>query len=54
LNVRRVSDVRQIEINRAEPLLPDPVPFGFEIGIGKFTPSLYKQNGTYITVGQEE
>jgi hypothetical protein len=27
LNVHRVSDVKQIEIHTAEPLVPDPSPF---------------------------
>jgi hypothetical protein len=27
LNVHRGSDVRQIEIHTAEPLVPDPIPF---------------------------
>jgi hypothetical protein len=31
LNVHRVSDVRQIEIHIAEPLVPDPSHFGVEI-----------------------
>jgi hypothetical protein len=31
LNVRRVSDVKQLEIHRTEPLVPDPSPFGVEI-----------------------
>jgi hypothetical protein len=33
LNVHRVSDVRQIEIHTAEPLVPDPSPFEVEIAI---------------------
>jgi hypothetical protein len=33
LNVNRVSDVRQIKIHTAEPLVPDPSPFDFEIAI---------------------
>jgi hypothetical protein len=36
LNVHRVSDVRQIEIHTAEPLVPDPSPFEVEIAIAKF------------------
>jgi hypothetical protein len=36
LNVHRVSDVRQIEIHTAEPLLPDPSPFEVEIAIANF------------------
>jgi hypothetical protein len=35
LNVHRVSDVRQIEIHTAEPLVPDRVPFDIEIVIAK-------------------
>jgi hypothetical protein len=33
LNVHRVSDVRQIEIHTAEPLVPDRSPFEVEIAI---------------------
>jgi hypothetical protein len=33
LNVHSVSDVRQIEIHTAEPLVPDPSPFEVEIAI---------------------
>jgi hypothetical protein len=36
LNVHRVSDVRQIEIQTAEPLVPDPSPSEVEIAIAKF------------------
>jgi hypothetical protein len=36
LNVRRFSDVRQIEIHTTEPLVPDPSPFEVEIAIAKF------------------
>jgi hypothetical protein len=35
LNVHRVSSVRQIEIHRAEPLVPDPSPFEVETTIKK-------------------
>jgi hypothetical protein len=35
LNVHRVSDVRQIAIHRAEPLIPDPSPFNVETNIAK-------------------
>jgi hypothetical protein len=35
LNVHRVIDVRQIEIHTAEPLVPDPSPFEFEIAISR-------------------
>jgi hypothetical protein len=30
LNIQRVSDVRQIEIHTAEPLVPEPNPFEVE------------------------
>jgi hypothetical protein len=33
LNARRVSDVRQIEIHTAEPLVPDPSPIEVEIAL---------------------
>jgi hypothetical protein len=36
LNVHRVSDVRQIEIHTAEPLVPDPSPFKVEIATANF------------------
>jgi hypothetical protein len=35
LNVYRASDVRQIEIHTAEPLVPDPSPCEVEIAITK-------------------
>ncbi|PNF20380.1 hypothetical protein B7P43_G10237 [Cryptotermes secundus] len=35
LNVHRVSDVRQTEIDTAEPLVPDPSPFEVESAIAK-------------------
>jgi hypothetical protein len=35
LNVHRSSDVRQREIHTAEPLVPDPRPFSFQIAIAK-------------------
>jgi hypothetical protein len=35
LKVHRVSDVRQIEIHRAVPLVSDPSPFEVEIAIAK-------------------
>jgi hypothetical protein len=35
LNVHRVSDIRQREIHTAEPLVPDPSLFEFEIVIAK-------------------
>jgi hypothetical protein len=35
LNVHRVSDVRQIEIHTAEPLVPDPSPFEVKIATAK-------------------
>jgi hypothetical protein len=42
LNVRRVSDVRQIEVPTAEPLIPDS--FGVEIVISKL--KMYKSPGS--------
>jgi hypothetical protein len=36
LNVHRVSNVRQIEIHTAEPLVPESSPFEVEIAIAKF------------------
>jgi hypothetical protein len=36
LNVHRVSDVRQIEIHTAAPLVPYPSPFKVEIAIARF------------------
>ena len=35
LNVHGVSDVRQTEIHTAEPLVPEPSAFEFEIAVGK-------------------
>jgi hypothetical protein len=35
LNVHRASEVRQIEIHTAEPLVPDPSPVEVEIAITK-------------------
>jgi hypothetical protein len=35
LNVRRVNDVKKIEIHTAEPLTPDPSPSEVEIAIAK-------------------
>jgi hypothetical protein len=43
LNVHRVSDVRQIEIDTAESLVPDPSPFEVEISITKL--KMYKSPG---------
>jgi hypothetical protein len=43
LNIHRVSDVRQIEIHKAEPLGPDPSPFEVEIAIAKL--KTYKLSG---------
>jgi hypothetical protein len=40
LNVHRVSDVRQVEIHTAEPLVPDPTSFEVEIAIAKL--KMYK------------
>jgi hypothetical protein len=36
LNVHNVSDVRQIEVHTAEPLLPGPSRLEVEIAIAKF------------------
>jgi hypothetical protein len=35
LNVHSVSDIRQIELHTAEPLVPDPSPFEVKIAIAK-------------------
>jgi hypothetical protein len=35
LNVQRVSDVRQVEIHTAEPLVPEHSPFEVEIAIAE-------------------
>jgi hypothetical protein len=32
-NIHRISDIRQLEIHTAEPLIPDPSPFEVEIEI---------------------
>jgi hypothetical protein len=45
LNVHRVSDVRQIEIHTAEPLVPDPSPFNFEFAVANM--KRYKSQGSY-------
>jgi hypothetical protein len=44
LNVHRVTDIRQLEINNAEPLVPDPSPFEVEIAIAKL--KRYKAPGS--------
>jgi hypothetical protein len=44
LNVRRVSDVRQIEIHKAELIVPYPSPFEVEIAIVKL--NTYKSPGS--------
>jgi hypothetical protein len=44
LNVPRVSDIRQIEIHTAEPLVPEPSPFEVEIAIAKL--KKYKPPGS--------
>jgi hypothetical protein len=43
LNVRRVSDVRQIEIHTAELLVPDPSSFEVETAIAEL--KMYKSPG---------
>jgi hypothetical protein len=50
LNVHRVSEVRQIEIHTAEPLVPDPRPFEIEITIEKFR--RYKLPGSDQILGE--
>jgi hypothetical protein len=44
LNVHRVRDVRQIEIQTAEPLVPDPTLFEVEIAVENF--ERYKSPGS--------
>jgi hypothetical protein len=44
LNVHRISDVRQIEIHTAQPLVPDPSPSEVEIIIAKL--KRYKAPGS--------
>jgi hypothetical protein len=44
LNVHRVSDVRQIKIHTAEPLVPDPSSSEFEIAIAQL--KRYKSPGS--------
>ncbi|PNF40027.1 hypothetical protein B7P43_G12320, partial [Cryptotermes secundus] len=44
LNVHRVSDVRQTEIDTAEPLIPNPSPFEVENAIAKL--KRYKSPGS--------
>jgi hypothetical protein len=44
LNVHRVSDVRQIEIHTAEPLVPDPSHYEVEVAIAKL--KRYKSPGS--------
>jgi hypothetical protein len=44
LNVHGASDVRQIEIHRAEPLVLDPIPFEAEIAIAQL--KSYKEPGS--------
>jgi hypothetical protein len=44
LNVHRVSDVRQVEIRTAEPLVPEPGPFEVETATAKFRK--YKSPGS--------
>jgi hypothetical protein len=43
-NVRRVKNVRQIEIHTAEPLIPEPGPFEVETAIAKL--KKYKSPGS--------
>jgi hypothetical protein len=44
LNICRVSDVRQIKIQTAQPLVPIPRPFEFEIAVAKL--KRYKLQGS--------
>jgi len=44
IDVRGVNDVRQIEINAAEPLVPEPSVFKFEMAIEKL--KRHKSPGT--------
>jgi hypothetical protein len=44
LNVHRVSDVRQIEIHTADPLVPDPIAVEVEIAIANL--KKYKSPGS--------
>jgi hypothetical protein len=44
LNVHRVSDIRQIDIHSAEPVVPDSSPFEVEIAIAKL--KRYKSPGS--------
>jgi hypothetical protein len=44
LNVHTVSDVRQIKIHTAEPLVPDPSPLEVEIALAMF--KRYKSPGS--------
>jgi hypothetical protein len=59
LNVKRVSNVRQIEIHRSELLVPDSSPFEVEISIAKvlnnqvaikFRQNLFKQEVKYYVL----
>jgi hypothetical protein len=45
LNVHSFSDIRQIEIQTAEPLVPDHISFEVEIAIAKL--KKYKSPGSY-------
>jgi hypothetical protein len=49
LNIHRVNDVRQTEIQTSEPLLPEPSAFDFEMATEKPPPSKknHKSQGTY-------
>jgi hypothetical protein len=47
LNVCRVTDIRQIEIHTAEPLVPDPSPFEVETAIEKLKKYEYKSLGSH-------
>jgi hypothetical protein len=57
LNIHRVSDVRQIEIHTAEPLVLEPSPFEVEIAISKLrkykSPGIDEIPAELIQVGGE-
>jgi hypothetical protein len=44
LNIHRISDVRQMDIHTAEPLVPDPSPFDLHIAIAEL--KNYKSPGS--------
>jgi hypothetical protein len=50
LNVHKVSNVSQIEIHAAEPLVPGPSPFEVQIATAKFRK--YKSPGSHQILAQ--